>query len=316
MAVEVKVYYRKRKKVKTQQIDHIPKCFQLPRSASATKPRTQFYLPICSFKEEIELDPHISKEIKSSVIAGCSDRSNDTIRGIVDSFSTGSRGSQDRKRKVLTNGIQLTLKDAKLFGKRTHVQPCSNRNNENRDGALELTPSRSQLTESMEVCTTPGSVVWAKTDEKYWWPAEILGGRSNQGQFVLVRHFGKQGSVWVDPAIDLSPFEECFEERRCNQGEEFQNALKQALHYKENRRSSKDLFDSPEGADAINHLAQSHERDNSSSSSRARSKRERKPKVHFDEVSCQLHTSRKVRRFKIMRSLGLAAPVGSPFNSS
>ncbi|KAI3706699.1 hypothetical protein L6452_24618 [Arctium lappa] len=65
-------------------------------------------------------------------------------------------------------------------------------------------------------------------------------------------------------------------------------------------------------------------RDNSSSSSRAgtdctgrvRSKRERKRKVHFDEVSYPLYTSRKVRRFKIMRSLGLAAPVGSPFNNS
>ncbi|PWA45068.1 HAT dimerization [Artemisia annua] len=52
------------------------------------------------------------------------------------------------------------------------------------------------------------------------------------------------------------------------------------------------------------------------STGRARSQRERKRKVHFDEVSCPLYTSRKVRRFKVMRSLGLAAPVGSPFNSS
>lgn len=48
-----------------------------------------------------------------------------------------------------------------------------NRNTENRDDALEFTPSRSHLTESTELCTTPGSVVWAKTDGKFWWPAEV-----------------------------------------------------------------------------------------------------------------------------------------------
>ncbi|KAI3687845.1 hypothetical protein L1987_81548 [Smallanthus sonchifolius] len=290
MAVEVKVYRRKKKTEKNIQIDHIPKCFQLPRSASVSKPRTQFYLPICYFKE---LVTRSSKEIQTS-----------------------STGPKYRRRKTQTKSVQRPLTDAKLFGKRTHVQPCSNRNNENRGDELELTPSRSELTESREECTTPGSVVWAKTDGKFWWPAEILGERSNPAPSVLVRHFGKQGSVWVDPVIDLSSFEECFEERRCNQAKEFQNALKQALQYKEHHRSCKDLSGSPEGADVLNHPDQLHETDNSPSSSRARSKRERKPKVHFDEVSRPLHTPRKVRRFKIMRSLGLAAPVGSPFNFS
>ncbi|XP_076938913.1 uncharacterized protein LOC143607299 isoform X2 [Bidens hawaiensis] len=281
MAVEVKqVYYRKKKKtaiiIKPNQIiDHIPNCFQLPRTPSVSKPRTVFYLPICSFKE-LERDPRGSK-----------DKSNRT---------------QDGRRKTLT--------DVKSFGKGANLQSCSNRNNENKDDALEVTPSRSR-----EVYTTPGNVVWAKTDGEFWWPAEILGEVSNPGPSVLVRPFGKQGSVSVDPAVDLSPFEECFEERRCNQAKEFQNALEQALQYKEQHTPCKDLFGSPEGSDVLNHHDQSHERDNSSGSSRARSKRERKPKVHFDEVSRPLHTSRKVRRFKIMRSLGLAAPVGSPFNS-
>ncbi|KAK9079341.1 hypothetical protein SSX86_001012 [Deinandra increscens subsp. villosa] len=298
MAVEVKVYCRKRKRTeKTQRIDHIPKCFQLPRSASVSKPRTQFHLPICSSK-------------------GCSDLSNDSIRCTGDPSSTRSTEPQDRRQKTPTNGIQLPLTDVKLFGKRSHVQPCSNRNSENGEVALELTPSSSQLTESRDVCTTPGSVVWAQIDRDVWWPAEVLGERLNPSLSVLVRHFGKQGSVWVDPAIDLSPFEECFEERRSNQAQDFQNALKQALHFKEHHRSCKDLSSSPEGADVLSHHDQLHERDNSSSSSRARSKRERKPKVHFDEVSRPLHTPRKVRRYKIMRSLGLAAPVGSPFTTT
>lgn len=187
MAMEVKMYHRKKKTDKTRQIDHIPKCFQLPRSASTSKPRTEFFLPICSSK----------------------DMSNDTIRCNIDQ-------SESR--------IQLPVTNVKSFVQKADFQPCNNRINEDRNDALELTPNGSQLTESSEVCRTPGSgVVWDKTE----------------GQI---------------------------------------------------------------------------ERDNSSG--RARSKRERKPKVHFDEVSCPLYTSRKVRRFKIMRSLGLAAPVGSPFNSS
>ncbi|KAL4592111.1 hypothetical protein LXL04_005095 [Taraxacum kok-saghyz] len=170
MAMEVKVYRRKKKTGKTRQIDHIPKCFQLPRSASTSKPRTQFFLPICS-----------SKGL---------DMSNVTIRHTIDPSTSKS------------------------------TEPENRRNNEDRNDELDL-----ELTPNSEVCRTPGSVVWLKTD----------------GQL---------------------------------------------------------------------------ERDNSSSSGTARSKRERKPKVHFDEVSYPLYTSRKVRRFKIMRSLGLAAPVGSPFNSS
>ncbi|CAH1434236.1 unnamed protein product [Lactuca virosa] len=207
MAMEVKVYCRKNKTEKTRQIDHIPKCFQLPRSASTSKPRTEFFLPICSSKD-IEL-----REIQTSVTMGRLNMSNDTIRR--------------------TNTIYPFFKsiesenNVKSFGQKAHVQPCSNRNYEDRNDALdlELNPNRSQPTEIREVSTTPGSAVWAKTHDQI-------------------------------------------------------------------------------------------ERDNSSSSGRARSKRERKPKVHFDEVSCPLYTSRKVRRFKIMRSLGLAAPVGSPFSSS
>ncbi|XP_047311999.1 uncharacterized protein LOC124915342 [Impatiens glandulifera] len=44
-----------------------------------------------------------------------------------------------------------------------------------------------------------------------------------------------------------------------------------------------------------------------------RSKRDRKPRVHFDELSLPEKPTRKVRRYRIMRLLGLAAPIGSPF---
>ncbi|KVH90512.1 HAT dimerization [Cynara cardunculus var. scolymus] len=496
MAMEVKVYCRRRKREKTQQIDHIPKCFQLPRSVSASKPRTDFSLPICSSKDR-ELELRISKEIQSSVIVESSDMSNDKIRHTDDLSSTRSTEPESRRQETLTNGMELTVTD-KSFGKNAQIQPCSNRNGEDRDDTatvLEFTPNRSLLTENSEICATPGSVVWAKTGQ-CWWPAEvkfkllqerncclpdrkesiissyILGERSSKSQsstvgfkrHLLVQYFGKNGSAWVDPATDLSPFEE-------------------ALHYKEHPRSCKESSGSLDGHDHLNHhdqlpaetmnstgpkmgsrkdpswkygveievsgeggkkviwwdnfgdetpelkafairilgltcsiavcernwnkFNQMHtkrrnclsmdkmnsllyimynkklkhrflkkqslkeeddpliidevssddewianpndeedvnsevvsieagngvedacpssssrkrkERENSSSSSRAgtdctgrvRSKRERKRK----EVSCPLYTSRKVRRFKIMRSLGLAAPVGSPFNT-
>ncbi|GAB4856178.1 hypothetical protein Ancab_039496, partial [Ancistrocladus abbreviatus] len=44
-----------------------------------------------------------------------------------------------------------------------------------------------------------------------------------------------------------------------------------------------------------------------------RGKRKRKPKVHFDEWTYSIKSGKKDRRFKIMRFLGLLAPVGSPF---
>lgn len=48
---------------------------------------------------------------------------------------------------------------------------------------------------------------------------------------------------------------------------------------------------------------------------RGRGKRERKPKVPFDEeTTISVKATRKFRRMRIMRYLGLAAPVGSPFS--
>ncbi|KAA8516600.1 hypothetical protein F0562_016894 [Nyssa sinensis] len=121
---------------------------------------------------------------------------------------------------------------------------------------------------------------------------------------------------------DLSQFEDCFEERSCNPMEEFQDALKQALYTKEHRSSGRELIGSTDQPNFPNLPDLSPDKWNSSSSSRTesdclergRGKRERKPKVRFDEVIFPLKSARKVRRFRIMRFLGLAAPIGSPFS--
>ncbi|KAM0024561.1 putative transcription factor/ chromatin remodeling BED-type(Zn) family [Helianthus debilis subsp. tardiflorus] len=108
------VYYRKRKRKNTKQIDRIPKFSQLPRTASAPKSR---YLPICSIKD-VELDSYNSKDIQSSVTIACSDMSNDTIKVTLDPLSSRSTGPECRRRKTQTNDLQLAVTDAKLPGQK------------------------------------------------------------------------------------------------------------------------------------------------------------------------------------------------------
>ncbi|RVW47966.1 hypothetical protein CK203_102275 [Vitis vinifera] len=238
--------------------------------------------------------------------------------------------------------------------------------------------------------TNPGSVVWAKTACEVWWPAEVMEEKStdsrNQGidGHVLVQYYGNHHSAWVDPDRDLSLFEDagdccncaendgrracsiCFEERSCNPMEDFQDALKQALHRKRHLNSCRQLVGSPDGPDNLHQQDQSSgtslvisgglkmiviiltvesvvgkhrwlylpanqfqgvkdgrkekcisscsSRTEDDSIERGRGKRKRKPKVHFDAVALPLKPARKVRRFRIMRYLGLIAPVGSPFH--
>ncbi|GAV58928.1 hypothetical protein CFOL_v3_02461 [Cephalotus follicularis] len=44
-----------------------------------------------------------------------------------------------------------------------------------------------------------------------------------------------------------------------------------------------------------------------------RGKWDQKPKIHSNKVTFPLKSERKLRRYKIMRYLGLSAPIGSPF---
>lgn len=193
--------------------------------------------------------------------------------------------------------------------------------------AKPFTPykSASQVSESGGVRTVPGSVVWAKTTRQIWWPAEVVGKRSSASNQtvgrVLVQFYGNNECAWVNPVGDLSHFEDCFEERSCNPMETFQDALNRALHRKQHLISSKQWDKSPDVLMDSNHQGQLHDKWNSLSSSRkgddfhagGRGKRKRKPKVHFDEVALPIKTKRNGRRVRIMRSLGLIPPSGSPF---
>ncbi|XP_008779184.1 uncharacterized protein LOC103698906 isoform X2 [Phoenix dactylifera] len=138
---------------------------------------------------------------------------------------------------------------------------------------------------NMESWLAPGNVVWAKTSYHEWWPAE------------------------------------CLEERSKNPLEAFQDALKQALS-KHARTSSRALSRRCSGE--VKSSSQNDTCADPSNSSRmkdddieeGRGKRKRKMKIHFDELSFPEKPPRRVRRLRIMRYLGLIAPVGSPFSPS
>ncbi|KAI9086299.1 hypothetical protein K1719_031753 [Acacia pycnantha] len=188
----------------------------------------------------------------------------------------------------------------------------------------ESTSQESPVTDSNCITITPGSVVWAKTSCQVWWPAEImeerptLAGQACDGH-VLVQFYGNQPCAWIDPGKNLSAFEDSFEERSNNPTKDFQDALKQALQRKEQLSSCRKS--SSQRTVHLDLLDHSCEKWTSSASSKTiddlkesgRGKRQRKRKLHFDEVASPPKSERKARRLKIMRYLGLIAPVGSPY---
>lgn len=188
----------------------------------------------------------------------------------------------------------------------------------------EFTPLESSASDNSSLAVTLGSVVWARTACQVWWPAEIMEETSEisnpgSGGHVLVHFYGNLPSAWIDPMTDISTFEDSFNERSNNPSEDFQQALKQALQRKTQLSSCQKL--TPDRSTHSDQQERSSDKYTSTSTSRTtddfqerrRGKRERKPKVHFDEVTYPMKSERKVRRLKIMRYLGLAAPLGSPF---
>lgn len=330
---------RRNKKEKLKQVDHIPRCYQQPRSRGS-KRRTDFSI------FSIPTKHHFSYRRKGSLIDFCGK----DVLSTVTTFSLNVKKqkesislehplvrrnkSQYKRDESIMNFIEVpTEVDS---AQDTYSDPsCEGEYIRQKGGTLEvlkLTPDKSRVTErNNNVCRTPGTVVWAKTASQVWWPAEVTEERStladscNRGTdgLVLVQFYGNRNSAWVDPARDVLLFEDCFEEMCCNPAKDFQDALKQALHQNEQLHTRRQLFNTLDEPSSSYQQEQSSDKWNSSSSSRTggdylerrRGMRERKPKVHFDEVAFPIKSSRKVRRLKIMRYLGLIAPVGSPFKN-
>ncbi|WOL00009.1 hypothetical protein Cni_G08720 [Canna indica] len=170
----------------------------------------------------------------------------------------------------------------------------------------------------------PGSVVWAKTPLQEWWPAEVMDEgslhfpRNNHDGHVPVQLYGSKKHVWLEPTRDLSKFDYCYEERSKNPLQAFQEALNQALCNHVHRSRGATLGGCLKTAKISYHDDSCDAWQTSNRSSdfavEGRGQRKRKAKVHFDEIIHAEKPKRRVRRLRIMRYLGLMAPVGSPFS--
>lgn len=291
---------RRKKRAKALQVDFIPKHSQQRRSPGGQKRRTDFSFFFC-----------------------CS------------SISTLSDASRGRGLLVDTSNEDM-LNSVAVADYNAVSLSCNGRNfyEQTRDmvDKVKLAHVKSQIEENNTSCTIPGSLIWAKNSHQQWWPAKVLEERSSsvdsEGQglngYILVQYYGNNESAWVDPTTDVSLFDSFFEERSSIPVKEFQDALQQALQQRRilnsgqqlRRRTptKRDSFPQPsESPDNKWDSSRSSRTESDCPDTRRRGKRERKPRVHFDEVSLPVKSTRVGRRIKIMRFLGLAAPVGSPF---
>ncbi|OIW01573.1 hypothetical protein TanjilG_21153 [Lupinus angustifolius] len=319
------------KKKKIISFDMIPKCSQQPRS-SPPKRRTDFSVFTSTPRHSsIFFNPDSSPgsssgEIRSSNVIASSLKEK-KLGALHFPEPTPARCSNSHDHRSVSSS-ELSDDPVMEVDSDQDRNLASNRDASNKKNDIfkmsESTPHGSPVSDSNYFAVTPGSVVWARTACQMWWPAEIMEERSTLSDsacdgHVLVQFYGNRPSAWIDPRTNISAFEDCFEERSTNPSCDFQEALKQALQRKEQLSSSRTL-----SSDRSTHSEQqdhSSDKWTSCTSSRImddfqerrRGKRERKRKVHFDEVSFPMKSERKARRLKIMRYLGLVAPIGSPF---
>ncbi|KAL5709742.1 hypothetical protein ACHQM5_020395 [Ranunculus cassubicifolius] len=309
----------------------VPKCCQQPRSHTSSKPRTDFSSLFfsthssCCNRGSSSLDLLSNKNNLSSVTTSNMDRHCQALTYRHEEtqefplvkcsmLQNGGKGG------IASDSSEIASSESESHHKELQ-DVCNNRINVQSkcsDATVYFcspNKSTSQLTECSDVQATPGTIMWARTAHQMWWPAKIVDKMSaaantdddNPDGHVLIQYYGNHDQAWVDPAGDLSEFDECFEERSCNPMEAFQDALKQALH-------KEDLDSSPEKSRS-KWSGSSSSREEDDYVERGRGKRKRKPKIHFDEVTtCSRSATKKMRRLRIMRFLGLTPPVGSPFS--
>ncbi|XP_052174362.1 uncharacterized protein LOC127789519 [Diospyros lotus] len=259
-----------------REIDHIPKFWQRPRSPGGARRRTDFSIFFSSYSLFngplgllLESSSSKDKPTIDSIIE--LEQVRDKRKEILELPEVGCNNFLDKRGQIFSNVIEVPVVEAESATQNAVLEAWSSRDANKQESdivsKLEYSPEKSQITNSSNICTTPGSTEWDKTAYQLWWPTE-------------------------------------------------------ALHKSESQSLGKQCVGSSDDPNCSNRRDESPEKWNSSSSSRSesdclerrRGKRQRKPKVHFDEVNFHLKSVRRVRRFRIMRFLGLAAPIGSPFS--
>ncbi|XP_021290048.1 uncharacterized protein LOC110420941 isoform X4 [Herrania umbratica] len=298
---------KKKQKIKElNQIDNFPQFTKLSRkaapkakrssSSSPASPSTPGSLPECSY----------DGDEASSVTLTSFDDKKDGRKKLHDSVYC--KKSWGKRPGFELNFYEFPVVESVALNKVS--EPCSGRIVQ-KVVEQESDKKKLKVTRSNGVCITPGNVVWAKTACQVWWPAEIIGQRSiladsriqHNEEHVLVKFYGKHNSAWVNAARDLSMLEDALVQR------------------KEHIKSCRQL---PRSHDSSTHSDQQDRKSGkwtSSTSSKTGSnlvkqggsKKERKPTIHLDDATFPSKSAKGARRIKIMRYLGLTAPIGSPF---
>ncbi|KAG0474659.1 hypothetical protein HPP92_014345 [Vanilla planifolia] len=243
----------------------------------------------------------------------------------------GGQGVVSQSLGQVPNEVEPVIKFCSLNSSRNRKkESCTSRHLNNYIPRLPVhySSDKSFLPAARDIDTwlAAGEVVWAKTAHHGWWPAEVMDTRFLHGidtqhaVQVIVHLFALHERALVNTE-DLSEFINCFEERSKNPSEAFQDALGQALRKQNHERTRRRQVPcplptpSPTQNDLSNTSVSSSTKDDIDKE-QGRGKRKRKSKIPFDELAFPDNPTRKVRRLKIMRLLGLAAPVGSPFSFS
>lgn len=324
-----------------QSVVHIPKSCRQPRTATSSRAHTYLPLPLslpCNRGQGSINDISSTKEKSPESSTNSMDKGNDgpvsRHREAMAELSlfpctTFWKGPEEG---ILLNTFEVpvTINESRNSCKNRNIRSYSDDYVRTSEVPLPSPPdnSTSPVSGNADAWLRPGSVVWAKTLYHEWWPAEVVDGKfdrkcsgSQHAGYVLVQLFGNNQQTWVDPIGDLSQFDHCYEERSINPLTAFQDALKQAL-CKHGHTSPRIQSDGSSG-ELKSSTPHEHSLDEWSTPSSSRTKddfmeggrgrRKRKLKIHFDELTFQEKPMRRLRRLRIMRNLGLAAPAGSPF---
>eukprot|EP00252_Welwitschia_mirabilis_P006534 TRINITY_DN17419_c0_g1_i1.p1 TRINITY_DN17419_c0_g1~~TRINITY_DN17419_c0_g1_i1.p1 ORF type:complete len:206 (+),score=50.38 TRINITY_DN17419_c0_g1_i1:461-1078(+) len=173
-----------------------------------------------------------------------------------------------------------------------------------------------------------GSLLWAKLDlanidKSSWWPAQVVDERTVSEDNIyndkveggiLVRYYGSCIYVWLDPCSSFSEFQKNFKGKNSSPIVEFFALL-------EENNCGKSCVESNKQS---NELKSSPMQKKSEKSTTKRKNIGNDCAVHRAEKNNEIHPPNKqgspvddsgknVRKLRVMRNLGLAAPSGSPY---
>ncbi|CAL0327339.1 unnamed protein product [Lupinus luteus] len=176
-----------------------------------------------------------------------------------------------------------------------------------------VTPSKSEVSEEggEQIKTHSmafGDVIWIKLRSRSWWPAQVVDAKSVDKSLkprkssvgkVLVRLYGSYKYSYIDPIQSRSEFETILKSNNGSYRDILQQSLEKVLP---SNKSSKSKGSSSKGKGTSSKRKSSQKDDDDPDSE--------SPETAALGKSQEL-SARKVR---VMESLGLIAPPGSPFH--